>query len=142
MYLCCDCSLVYGRFVTFGVSARWLKSLFSSKLPDVRERATVVAMLSAGIMFELTACCRERMLLDCACNRSLPGPFSWSGKNMHGEDAVFYKGCSDRLNIPADRTKTLLRLDSGSNNKCDKVDSHNAELGLKVRLMLCVKESI
>ena len=101
-----------------------------------------MAMLSAGVMFELTACCRERMLFDCSCNHSVHEPFTWTGKNRHGEDTLFLRGCSDRLDIPAERTRTLLRIDNGSDNNCDKVDSHNAEVGLKVRLRSCVKESI
>ena len=111
-----------------------------SKLLDVSERATVVALLSAGVMYELTACCRERMLDDCHCNYSLPSVnFEVSPQ---GETVYKYGGCSDRLDTPARRTRTLLRIDSASDNNCDKVDSHNAEVGLKVRLRSCVKESI
>ena len=104
------------------------------------ERATVVALLSAGVMYELTACCRERMLDDCHCNYSLPTvDFELTPK---GEAVYKYGGCSDRLDTPARRTRTLLKIDGNSNNNCDKVDKHNAEVGIKVRLMSCVRENL
>ena len=101
----------------------------SSALSDVRERAAVVSMVSAAVMYDVTACCREKKLLDCSCNYSLPILVS---SFVEGKSHNVYGGCSDRLDIPAKRTMSLMKMDTPSSEDCARADTHNAKVGMKV----------
>lgn len=97
---------------------------------NVRERSAVVSMVSAAVMYDLTACCRERMLADCSCNYSLS--LVTKTFDEDGKLEVVYGGCSDRLDVPSERTKTLLKVDRPPAGDCDCADQHNVDVGLKM----------
>ena len=95
----------------------------------MRERAAVVSMISAAVMYDLTVCCREKKLIDCSCNYSLPALVR---SFVEGKYRNVYGGCSDRLDIPAKRAMSLMKMDTISNEDCAKADTHNAKVGIKV----------
>ena len=86
-------------------------------------------MISAAVMYDLTVCCREKKLLDCSCNYSLPILMSYF---VEGKSLIVYGGCSDRLDTPAKRTMSLMKMDTPSSEDCAKADIHNAKVGIKV----------
>jgi hypothetical protein len=86
-------------------------------------------MVSAAVMYDVTACCREKKLLDCSCNYSLPILMSYF---VEGESHIVYGGCSDRLDTPAKRTMSLMKMDTPSSEDCAKADIHNAKVGIKM----------
>uniref|UniRef100_A0A175C2Q2 Protein Wnt n=1 Tax=Halisarca dujardinii TaxID=2583056 RepID=A0A175C2Q2_HALDU len=100
---------------------------------NLRERAAVLMMISASVMMELTTCCREALLQDCSCHFP-PDILRFERIVVNGNATYIYAGCSDRLDIPAERTKQLLDVNSNVEDEepCDLADRHNVEAGIKM----------
>ena len=96
-------------------------------LYSTRERAVVVAMVTAGITIDIATCCREGKLKDCPC---VSPPFlRKEGQDEKGSRTVTYGECGDNVYKAKERANQIMGVTSDAETVEDRVDYHNAALG-------------
>ena len=106
-----------------------------SLLTATRERAVVVAMVTAGITVDIATCCREGKLKDCPC--VYPSYRRIEGEE-DGERTVTYGDCGDNVEKAKERADEIMGIVSEMYLQFEQatvediVDRHNAELGAEV----------
>ena len=107
-----------------------------SLLTATRERAVVVAMVTAGITVDIATCCREGKLKDCPC---MYPSYMWAkNEDDKGDPTAKYGECGSAVEIAKERAYQIMGIVSEiyllteQETVEDTVDRHNAELGAEV----------